>query len=135
MILKVKKTSEVVDAAIYMNSENKVYATYWTKGTNQGKGGWVTTKISALCPVNVETDREQYSKMCQAKIDEVHRMYRDMFDALEAENKKDYDMFYNKGNDCDSCMNQYLTGKYGDAWGCKRADRNLECEYVEVSGE
>lgn len=87
MILKVKKTSEVVDAAIYMNSENKVYATYWTKGTNHGKGGWVTTKISALCPVNVETDQEQYSKICQAKIDEVHMMYRDMFDALESENK------------------------------------------------
>ena len=87
MILKVKKTSEVVDAAIFMNNDNKVMATYWTKGINQGKGGWATSKISALCPVNVETDREQYSKMCQAKVDEVHRLYRDMFDTLESENE------------------------------------------------
>lgn len=86
MILKVKKTSEVVDACININKDNKVVATYWTKGTNNGKGGWVTTKISALCPIDVETDNEQYSKMCQAKIDEVHRMYRDMFDELESNN-------------------------------------------------
>lgn len=86
MILKVKKTSEVVDAVICINKDNKVVATYWTNGINQGKGGWITTKISALCPIDVETDREQYSKMCQAKIDEVHRMYRDMFDLMEEKN-------------------------------------------------
>lgn len=83
MILKVKKTSEIVDAAICVNKDNKVIATYWSKGLTQGKGGWVTTKISALCPVNVETDKEQYSKMCQAKIDEIHKMYKDMFDSME----------------------------------------------------
>jgi len=83
MILKIKATSEIVDAAISINNDNKVVATYWTKGTNCGKGGWITTKISALCPVDVETDAEQYSKMCQAKIDEVHRMYRNMFNVLE----------------------------------------------------
>ena len=82
MILKVKKTSEVVDAAICISNDNKVMATYWSKGINQGKGGWITAKISALCPVDVETDREQYSKMCQAKVDEVYRLYRDMFDSL-----------------------------------------------------
>ena len=85
MILKVKKTSEVVDAAIFVNKDNKIMATYWSKGLTQGKGGWITTKISALCPVDVETDREQYSKMCQAKIDEVHRLYRDMFDEMKNE--------------------------------------------------
>lgn len=85
MILKVKKTSEVVDATIYVNKDDKIMAVYWTNGTNQGKGGWVKTKISALCPIDVETDREQYSKLCQAKIDEVHRMYRDMFDLIEEE--------------------------------------------------
>ena len=83
MILKVKKTSEIVDAAICINKDNKVIATYWSKGLTQGKGGWVTTKISALCPVDVETDREQYSKMCQAKLDERHKLYKDMFDAIE----------------------------------------------------
>ena len=83
MILKVKKTSEIVDAAIHVNNENKTVATYWTKGTNQGKGGWVTTRISALCPVDVETKNEQYSKMCQAKIDAIHKMYKDMFDEME----------------------------------------------------
>ena len=83
MILKVKKTSEIVDATIYVDKDNKTMAVYWIKGTNGGKGGWVRTKISALCPVNVETDREQYSKVCQDKINEVYRMYRDMFDVIE----------------------------------------------------
>lgn len=63
MILKVKKTLEIVDAAININKDNKVVATYRTRGTNQGKGGWVTTKISALCPIDVATDRERFSNI------------------------------------------------------------------------
>ena len=45
--------------------------------------------------------------------------------------EKDYNQYYNKGNDCDTCKNQYLCGRDGDAIGCKRFDENKECEYVE----
>ena len=46
--------------------------------------------------------------------------------------EKDYDQYYNKGNDCDACENQYLCGTYGDATGCRRYDEGLECEFVEA---
>lgn len=38
---------------------------------------------------------------------------------------------YNQGNDCDACENQYLCGQYGDATGCHRKDKGLECEFIE----
>jgi len=44
---------------------------------------------------------------------------------------KDYNQYYNKGNDCDACKNQYLCGKDGDAVGCHRQDEELDCEFVE----
>jgi hypothetical protein len=43
-----------------------------------------------------------------------------------------YSQHYNKGNDCDTCQNQYICGVYGDALGCKRQDEGLECEFVET---
>ena len=83
MILKVKKTSEIVDAAININKDGAVVATYWTKETNQGHGGWVTHKIRNLVPVKVETENEKHSKECQAIIDEQYDMYCKMFDQLD----------------------------------------------------
>jgi hypothetical protein len=44
---------------------------------------------------------------------------------------KDYSGYYNKGNDCDTCENQYLCGAFGDATGCKLFDEGRECEFVE----
>jgi len=44
---------------------------------------------------------------------------------------KDYNQYYNKGNDCDSCKNQYLCGKDGDAVGCRRQDDGLDCKFIE----
>lgn len=82
MKLKVKKTSEVVEAFVYANKEGKLVATYWTKGTNQGQGGWVTTRLKALVPIGVETPNEKHSKECQKAINERNEMYADMFDEL-----------------------------------------------------
>ena len=45
--------------------------------------------------------------------------------------KKDYSKYYNKGNDCDCCENQYLCGVDGDSIGCKCQDEGKECEFVE----
>lgn len=45
--------------------------------------------------------------------------------------ERDYNEFYNKGNDCDNCKNQYLTGLNGDAYGCKCKDDNKDCKYEE----
>ncbi len=49
---------------------------------------------------------------------------------------KDLEMFedfYNKGNDCDICENQYLCGLYGDSLGCKCFDEGLTCNFVNES--
>lgn len=79
MILKHKKTSQIVDA--YLFRENgKTMATYWLNGMNQGKGGWNTSKLSELVPVEYETENEKHSKECQAIIDERDNMYKEMFD-------------------------------------------------------
>ena len=42
-----------------------------------------------------------------------------------------FSQYFNKGNDCDACMNQYHCGIDGDAVGCKRHDEGLECEFEE----
>lgn len=54
-------------------------------------------------------------------------------DAIREWNQRAYrfSQYYNKGNDCDTCQNQYLCGTYGDAVGCKRKDDGLDCEFVE----
>lgn len=39
-----------------------------------------------------------------------------------------YDKYFNKGNNCDDCSNQYLSGKDGDSVGCWRYDNGLECQ-------
>lgn len=44
---------------------------------------------------------------------------------------KDYSKFYNKGNDCDACENQYMCGRDGDELGCRCADEDQECNYIE----
>jgi hypothetical protein len=44
---------------------------------------------------------------------------------------KDYSEYYNKGNDCDCCENQYLCGAYGDATGCKCVDNEEPCHFIE----
>lgn len=44
---------------------------------------------------------------------------------------EDYSKFYNKGNDCDFCKNQYITGRYGDSLGCKCIDNKEKCNYEE----
>lgn len=44
---------------------------------------------------------------------------------------KNYSMlYYNKGNDCDNCKNQYRCGVDGDAIGCLCRDNGKECNYV-----
>lgn len=45
--------------------------------------------------------------------------------------KEEYGKYFNKGNDCDACENQYLCGKYGDAVGCRCVDEGQECHFVE----
>ena len=42
----------------------------------------------------------------------------------------DYSKFYNKGNDCDCCKNQYL--ERGDVECCRKADNGEECEFIEI---
>lgn len=85
MILKHKKTSQIVDAAIHTNQKGSTMATYWLKGVNNGQGGWVTTKIGALVPVDVETKNEKHSNECQAIVNEREQMYKDMFDGIYVE--------------------------------------------------
>lgn len=41
-----------------------------------------------------------------------------------------FNEYYNKDNDCDACLNQYLCGKYGDNVGCRCQDANEECTFV-----
>ncbi len=43
---------------------------------------------------------------------------------------EDYSHYYNKGNDCDCCKNQYLYGKDGDMLGCHCRDNNTDCHYI-----
>lgn len=47
----------------------------------------------------------------------------------------DYDKYFNKGNDCDICKNQYICGKDGDGTACKRLGEGLTCEFCEVKEE
>lgn len=42
---------------------------------------------------------------------------------------------YNKGNNCDTCKNQYLCGYYGDALSCKCIDNGRKCHYEEYKEE
>lgn len=42
---------------------------------------------------------------------------------------KDYNQYYNKGNDCDICQNQYICGRDGDRLGCKMIDLGLPCNF------
>lgn len=44
-----------------------------------------------------------------------------------------FNKYYNKGNDCDTCENQYPCGKYGDAVGCRCQDANKECAFIPVN--
>lgn len=53
----------------------------------------------------------------------------------EREAEKDYSKFFNKGNDCDCCGNQYICGKDGDALGCKCIDEGKECNFIETVEE
>lgn len=41
-----------------------------------------------------------------------------------------FNEYYNRDNDCDACLNQYLCGKYGDNVGCRCQDANEECTFV-----
>lgn len=43
---------------------------------------------------------------------------------------KDYSNLFNKGNDCDSCKNQYMYGRDGGSLGCKCIDIGTECNYI-----
>ncbi len=45
---------------------------------------------------------------------------------------KNYSMHYNKGNDCDSCKNQYQCGVDGDSIGCRCRDDGNECKCTET---
>lgn len=45
---------------------------------------------------------------------------------------KDFNEYFNKGNDCDNCKNQYICGVDGDAVGCKCRDEGRECEFEEI---
>ena len=47
----------------------------------------------------------------------------------------DYSEYYNKGNDCDACVNQYLRGRDGDSYGCRCQDDGEECHFVESLDE
>lgn len=44
----------------------------------------------------------------------------------------DFEKQYNKGNDCDCCVNQYYTGRDGTVTGCKRALEGLDCDFREI---
>lgn len=44
---------------------------------------------------------------------------------------EDFSKYFNKGNDCDACDNQYLCGIDCDAVGCKCADKGKECHFIE----
>lgn len=45
--------------------------------------------------------------------------------------QENYSKYYNKGNDCDICLNQYRCGLDGDALGCKCLDDGSECNFVK----
>lgn len=45
--------------------------------------------------------------------------------------EKDFSSYYNKGNDCDACVNQYICGVDGDEVGCTRYDNKEKCKFVE----
>lgn len=48
---------------------------------------------------------------------------------------EDFSKYFNKGNDCDACKNQYLWGIDGDKLGCKCQDEGKECNYEECIEE
>ena len=78
-IMKIKKTSEVVEAIVHQTPNGNIMATYWSK--NLGNQ-WVTSKLSALCPVDYKTDNEAYRDLCNAKAAETYAMYKNMFDEI-----------------------------------------------------
>lgn len=39
--------------------------------------------------------------------------------------------YFNEGNDCDVCRHQFLTGRDGDAWDCRRRELGLSCKFEE----
>ena len=79
MILKIKKTSEVVDAFISTNKDGKVVATYYSKTLTGGQGGWMTTGIKYLVPLSVETDSEKKSEIANEIIRQKIREYKKLF--------------------------------------------------------
>ena len=100
MILKVKKTSEIVDADIMRNPEGKLEAVYWTKGTNNGRGGWTTVKLSNLVPLDYKTENEIHSDEClevvKDKVKEYKKLFKlegedvELFKSLSKKQKKEY---------------------------------------------
>lgn len=38
---------------------------------------------------------------------------------------------FNRGNDCDMCRHQILTGRDGDALDCRRREQGLSCKFEE----
>lgn len=79
MILKIKKTSEIVDVVISRNKDHVLTGVYWDKNTNNGSGGWKELKINNFVPIDYKTDNEKHSeelnKIINAKIDEYKRLF------------------------------------------------------------
>lgn len=45
----------------------------------------------------------------------------------------DYSKYFNKGNDCDACLHQFLIRE--DAVACRKELNGEECDFVEVDEE
>ena len=100
MIMKVKKTSEIVDANITRNNEGKLEAVYWTKCMNSGKGGWTACKLSNLVPLYYKTENEIHSDEClrlvKDKVQEYKKLFKieekdiELFKSLSKKQKKEY---------------------------------------------
>jgi hypothetical protein len=45
---------------------------------------------------------------------------------------EDFSKYFNKGNDCDMCKHQYMTGQDGTIYACRRDELGLQCDFEEI---
>lgn len=80
MVLKHKKTSEVVDVFLE-RKDGKLIGTYYARGYNNGRGGWLTCGIKDFIPVDVKTEAERKSDEHNAIVRQKIQEYKKLFKA------------------------------------------------------
>ena len=123
-LVYISRTADEIRVVLYLSTEPDVCVSLLSIPQKVASGEdyekWYGYAMEAAKGIS-----EQYG--IKLDIDDVLGFQR----SLVSSSDEDYSLFYNKGNDCDACKNQYLRGVDGDAYGCRCKDSCEECHFEE----